>query len=526
MAYAVEPQIITKFKGIREQNGISSGGVISAITCQNVQIIPTENGDNTGIKTMDGNVTIYSVPSGYEVIGIFKSNQDGIDYMFIYAENDTQGNLYYLNAAMAVTPIITGLSKTGECNGITLTSSAYDVFVFTNGVEAKTVCFAQNPVTNTINAVDELDNPLHWLAMTEWNGYLVIADEYGVHASAQNDIYNWSTWTTAGIADNWGIKFSKKVTAVYSYTGGLYMFTGEDVTFINTTPNDTTNARIETVAGIGCFSYSSIIKHDTYLFFYDNNQKNIYFIQNIDSGQIRPAGPVAREIQSVFNEIERFKMFSCIYSNKNEVWCLINDKIYIYDYMQQEWTQRVEQPLNTVCLLGNAIYTGGADGLIYVENTSSRFSGAFYPAVYQTSFINLGTNTNLKKQKTPLLIVLNDKFVNDFWVQLTVNNKVKNPKRVKRASKSAGIYAADDEPELLIPDERKKFATLDEQGHVISGAKYGERSTYSKTVVEISTPQTWYTMGIKIYTDRAGQGFCIDSMELKNIKMKSKTRGR
>lgn len=515
MAYAVEPQIFTQFKGIREQNGVNSGGIISAITCQNVQIIPAETANYTGIKTMDGNVTLFSVPTGYEIIGIFRSNQDGVDYTFIYAENDTQGNLFYINTARTVESLVSGLAKTGECNAITMTSSAYDVFVFTNGQDVRTVCFAQNPQIRTITAKDNQNRSLHWLSMTEWNGFLVVADEYGVHASVQNDIYTWNR-TTTGLADNWNIDFSKKVTAVYSYTGGLYMFTGEDVTFINTTPNDTTNARIETVAGIGCYSYSSIIKHDTYLFFYDDHQKNIYYIQNIDSGQIRPAGPVAREIQSVFNEIERFKMFSCIYNNKNEVWCLINDKIYIYDYVQQEWVQRIEQPLNTVCLVGNTVFSGGADGLIYAENYSTRFSGNFYPSIYQTSFINLGTNTNLKKQKTPLLIVLNDQYVNDFWVQLTVNNKVKNPKRIKRARKSSGIYAADDEPETLIPDERKKFGT----------AKYGDRNTYSKTVVEVSTPQTWYTMGIKIYTDIPGQAFCIDSMELKNIKMKSKTKGR
>jgi hypothetical protein len=124
--------------------------------------------------------------------------------------------------------------------------------------------------------------------------------------------------------------------------------------------------------------------------------------------------------------------------------------------------------------------------------------------------------------------VLNDEYVNDFWVQLTVNNKPKNPKRIKRGSKSLGIYAADNEPELQVPDARKKFAMVDEETGEITtpGAKYGAKNIYVKTVVEVSTPQTWYTMSIKIYTDRAGQGFCIDSMELKNIKMKTKTKGR
>ena len=33
-------------------------------------------------------------------------------------------------------------------------------------------------------------------------------------------------------------------------------------------------------------------------------------------------------------------MFSCIYSNRNEIWCLINDEIFIYDYFQQSRNEK------------------------------------------------------------------------------------------------------------------------------------------------------------------------------------------
>ena len=48
-------------------------------------------------------------------------------------------------------------------------------------------------------------------------------------------------------------------------------------------------------------------------------------------GQTKPAGPVAKEVQSYFSNVDKFKMYSCIYDNKNEIWCLINDKILIYE---------------------------------------------------------------------------------------------------------------------------------------------------------------------------------------------------
>ena len=197
-------------------------------------------------------------------------------------------------------------------------------------------------------------------------------------------------------------------------------------------------------------------------------------------------------------------MFSCIYNNRNEIWCLIDDNIMIFDYFQQDWVTIQEQNIQTVALIDNAIYTGGSMGKVYVENINLDFDGIFFPSVYQTTFINIGSNSNMKKQKTPLLLVLNDNYTNDFWVQLTCNGKEKNPKRVKVAKKEASYY----------DDARYDIST------------FSNENPYSKRVVEISTPQTWYTIGVKIFTKEPAQGFYINSMELKNIKIKTKTRGR
>jgi len=515
MAYAVDPLIIEQFKGIREYNGVNSGSAISAIEAQNIELVSTQIGSGCGIKSVNGNTPAWELPSGYDVIGIFNSKQEDVNYLFIYAENGTKGVLYYINLSNELEIIIDNLTITGECNGLTMTSTAYDVFVFTNGKEAKTVCFttdsAYGDTVQTINAKDYLGRSIHWLSMTEWNGFLVVASEYGVHSSHQNDIYTWNE-NPQDIADAWYIDFSKKVTAVVSFTNGLYIFTEDDLTFLNTTPNDTTNSVMQTAAMNGTLSYSSVVKHDTYLFFYDPKQKNMYYIAITDTGQTRPTGPVAKEIQSYFSHIERVKLYSCIYNTRNEIWCLADDNILIYDYAQNEWVTRQEQDLNTVCLSKNVIYTGGNAGKVYVENINLDFDGVFYPSVYQTTDINLGSNSNLKKQKTPLLLVVDNNYTNDFYVQLTCNGKAKNPKHVKVASQAGGkFYSGTGE------------ATADEK---YGTATYVGYDNYSAKVVEISTPQTWYTLGIKIFTTELNQGFCITSMELKNIKIKTKTRGR
>lgn len=589
MAIALEPLTFDNFKGLREYNGVNAGGQISAIECKNVELIQTEIGSATGIKTMSGNAVLFTLPdSDYEVLGIFSSEQDGIVYEFIYAENETQGRLYKINLARVPESIISSLTKTGECNGLTMSSTAYDVFIFTNGEEAYTICYTddqgygdaikplnfmyrwkngstykytikRNPAvddyvyeangtktTTKITAVTTSDgvvtsitvggtaytnngtstktdrygedHEIKFLAMAEWNGYLVVATKYGVRGSHQNDIYIWDDNSNLTAASSWDIDYTERVTALYAYTGGLFIFTGDNTDFLNASPN-VTGSEKRLVAGVGCMSYTSIVKHDTFLFFYDNIQKNVYYIQNIDNGQTRPAGPAAREIQSAFKNVATFKMYSCIYDNKNEIWAIIKDvdgnqKVFIYNYVLSEWVERLEQEISCICLMNNVIHSA-VGKTVLKEFLNQSYGNTYYESIYRTCFINAGSNTNLKKQKTPLLIVLNDSYVNDFWVQLTVNNKTKNPKRVKISTGESGIYGDIDEVQDIQPDNE----TFDI-------AVYGEYNPYSKKVVEISTPQTWYTMSVKIYTDRLGQGFCINSMELKNMKAKLKTRGR
>lgn len=522
MSIAVESQIYENFKGIREYNGVNAAGQISALICNNVELVQSEIGSGTSIRSMDGNAITHTLPQGYSIIEVFETEQEGLSYQIIYAENETKGTLFYIGIDNTLKVLLDNLTVTGVCNGLTMSSSAFDVFVFTNGQEVRTICFTidtayrdmiqdHNPIAitgggyiATITPIDYLGRSLHWLSMTDWNGFLVVASEYGVHSSHQNDIYTWND-DPQDVADSWYIDFSKKITAVSSFTGGLYIFTQDDCSLLTNTPNDTANSVLRTSAGVGCFSYTSLVKHDTFLFFYDNRQRNVYYLNATDTtGQTRPSGPVAKEIQSYFTNIKRFKMYSCIYNTRNEIWCLIDNNILIFDYAQQEWVTRQEQSINTICLVNNTIQTGDVYGNIRIEGVNEDYSGMYYPSVYKTTYINIGSNTNVKKQKTPLLFTLNSNYTNDFYVQLICNGKEKNPKHIVIKNNKASVY-----------DEGKYDITV-----------FAPEGTYNKTVVEVSTPQTWYTLGVKIFTSELGQGFYINSMELKNIKAKTKTRGR
>lgn len=513
MAVGLNPQVFSKFLGVRELNGINSNGALSAIKAENVELFQTDIGSGTGIRSAAGNAKIYELPEGYKVIDIFASIQDNISYDFIYAENDTKGTLFYVNVLGEVTAAVDELPLSGQSNGLTMTSSAYDVFVFTNGKKQYSVCFAVEDKVKEINAVDFLGREIHWLSMQEWNGFLVVVSQYGVHASHQNDIYTWND-DPQDAADSWYIDFSKKVTAVSAFSTGLFIFTESDVSRLLGNPN-TGNSSLDLVSMNGTLNHQSVVVHDTYLFFFDPKQKNIYYMQITDTGQTRPAGPVAKEIQSYFSgRISKFKMCSCIYSGNNEIWIIIDDKIIIYDYTNQEWLRRNEQNINGICLSDNKVITGGDDGYVYVEKINIDFDGKFFPAEYKTTFINMDSNSNLKKQKIPLLICLNDNEVNDFFVELTINGKQKNPKKVKITVTQEAVYG-DDKDTVVIP----KNETYDV-------AYYASDNPYSKRIVEITPPQTWYTLGLRFYTDALGQGFAVNSIELKNLKAKTKTNGR
>ncbi len=512
MTFKLEPQIYSTFLGIREYNGVNSGGAVSAILANNVELYQTDLGSGIGVRSTTGNAILYSV-EGYNIYGCFPSVQDNVNYLFLYGENEEKGALFYVNHLNTPEIIIDNLPKTGDCNGLTMTSTAYDVFVFTNGQKVYTVCFAQEPKVKEIVAVDYQGRSLKWLSMTVWNGFLVAATQYGVHASHKNDIYVWND-NPEDAADSWYIDFSKKVTAVYSFSSGIFIFTEDDISRLIGNPNEA-NSSLEIVAMNGTLNAHSVISHDIYLFFYDPKQKNVYYMEITDTGQTRPNGPAAKEIQSYFDRrIDKLKMYSCIYGGRNELWLLINDDVLIFDYAQKEWVRRNEQKINSLCLYNSKVLSCADEGSIFAEKINEDFSGEYMPAEYKTTYINFGSNSNLKKEKTPLLLILNDNYTNDFFVELTINGRKRTPKRVRVVQTQEGIYG-DDNDELITP----KNQTYDE-------ARYASDDRYSKRIAEVPVPAFWYTMSIRFFTSGKGQGFAVNSMELKNIRAKIKTRGK
>ena len=123
------------FKGIRKRNGIVGNGIMSALECQNIDFVPSAVNGDIEIMTTLGNSVVATYPD-YKIIKGFETEQDGVDYCFLYIEDDLVGKLVrYDFGTKEFTTLIDNLTVTGQANGITMVSTAYDVFVFTNGIE-------------------------------------------------------------------------------------------------------------------------------------------------------------------------------------------------------------------------------------------------------------------------------------------------------------------------------------------------------------------------------------------------------
>ena len=79
--------ICNNFSGINRSNSVFSGSVITASDMQNVELYSTEINSGVGIRTVNGNVSIGSVPSGETVVNIFESVQNNVGYFFVHTES-------------------------------------------------------------------------------------------------------------------------------------------------------------------------------------------------------------------------------------------------------------------------------------------------------------------------------------------------------------------------------------------------------------------------------------------------------
>lgn len=518
MASFPTPQqyIFNDFKGIRTRNGVVSNGVISATVCKNIDFVPSSYDASINIATTKGNYAICSYPD-YTVIKGFETEQEGIKHLLLYVENDTKGKLVEYNfSSDNFTIIIDDLTLTGQANGITLKHQAYDVFVFTNGIEYYAIQFYPAPTEITQLHPEYQGEVLTGLALCEYYGSLVIGGNNGiVLASSRTDITDFDT--TGGLDTSaWAEPFGKAVTAVVPYIDSIIVFTNEDSTVLSEFQAISTRTREDASLG-GCYSFESWCKHDKYLFFYDDRQKNIYYYMQNNFGQKVLGEPIAPEVQKYFNNISKLQMVSYIGNNRSEIWLLSDNFKLIYDYYVNEWTERDCQPIKSYFVFDNDVYST-SEVKVLKEKTGNIcvFDNVYYPAEYTTQIINLGSFSNAKEMDIYPLLSVEQNYNNAFYFNCLVDGKKEKSKRVEMYFQ--GAIWADNTPQTAdTPDnELWDLQTFP-----------SESSTTSIHIQQIKGKiiPFWYYLQFSFKTKERGEDFSICSFEIKGITQEYDTIG-
>lgn len=534
MASYPTPQSVTfnTFKGIRTRNGIAAHNTISAVECKNVDFIPSSYDAGVNIATSLGNVKTYELTGdwlGYTIIKGFEFESENATNLLFYCENTTQGVLLKMNGSSAPTAIFTGLNVTGKANGITMVSRTVNTFVFTNGEQYRAWIPDGTTTTQTLSPTYN-GTALKGLALAEQDGSIVIGGDNGiVLASSKEDITNFNYNASESATKAWYQSFGKAITAIVSMTGGLIIFTDEDNTVLSGNfSNPTTSAPKRYDANIGgCLSFESWVKHDKYLFFYDNRQKNVYYYTQNDYGQMILGEPVAPEVQKYFSNINRCQMTSYIGNNRSEIWVITDQNKLIFDFFVKEWGERYCQELSGYFVYENDVYSYSSNKC-FKEKTGNRgmFDEQFYPSEYKTQIINLGSFSNMKEMEFQPLLSVSSNYNNTFYIDCLIDGKKTKSKYVEMFSNGAVWGNDTDEDEYTPENEIWAYDGESEDDQNVYGQVFPKESDSVIQQVKSKFISNWYYLQFTFRTATQGDDFSINCIELKGITQETDTTGR
>lgn len=526
---------VNRFCGIRHVNSVAdlhSKGIISAVECRNVELKYTEKGGNVAIFSSSGNKEFKSFDEDKKIIGQFESVQNGTSYWFVYAVDEERGYLYVWNMAEDNFELLdVQLSKSTVCNGITIAQGYDDWFVFTNGIDDYLgVCMTQQVPENRVaflNATDAEDRNIRGLPLEVQDGRLVTACQNRVHWSAQGNIFDWSSSTTGVYTIPAYQEFDREVTAIVYYNNTLVAFTKDYSVVFNGNPGNALTFSRTGATGGGCASFKSLIKFDNKLFYYDYAAKNIFAYYLLDTGQTRPTSGYGDEIMDFLSQvsshrIQEIEMVSYISGSRNEIWLLLPtddcNLILIYDYLKREWVERKAQDdIHALAVIHDGLYSASQNKILK-EYLSSAFDGVYIPSEYKTTLINLGSDSNIKAPKMPLVMTLDWIYDNDFYIEFIYDDMPykSRKKHIVKLAKGFLIWSKNSE------DENGGQWAIDE-----SDENGGIWVSSDKNTVMFNLEGVLHfkQLQIRIYTEEAPQEFAIKRLEFKRVRFKTKSLG-
>lgn len=507
--------ICNNFSGINRSSSVYSSSIITASDLQNVELFATEVNSGVGLRTTKGNVSICnSLPQDETVINIFESVQKGKTYFFVHTENSTEGKIYLFSpSAQLLTLKVSGLSVTSKSCATDVSQGWSDLWVFSNSEEMLSIELENYDTDGTLNEVkmmnlkDGDDRDIKGLGLVIFAGRLWVFNDQILWYSVQENIYDFAT-SDAEIATSAGyIEFIKKITAIYPYLGSLAVFHNNSSCLIARDESDYSFSKTMDFPG-GCASYNAVVFHGTELYFYDNTKKGVFSYKQVLSGDKTLGENIALDIQDELfsiksNKIDSIRTLSVVTADRNEVWFLVPDNdeeyttIMIYDYLRKCWIKRKSQKINCFASINGTLYS--ASKKIYEEYVSNTFDGEFIEAFYKCTPLNLGCENSIKILSLPPKITLDMYYNNSFYIQY-----IKNYDGL--TSKTRYIHAKSLKNSLYFDI-----------------GKWDYNYFQLKDINSIKRLPTSFfkTLQMTLLTKKAGDDFCIKSIEFGKIKVKT-----
>ncbi len=516
---------IEQFNGLRGQNAVADplqSGQISASEMKNVELL-TQNAPPSGICSMKGRKEIAALPD-QEIIGQWESVQLGVSYWIVYAVDGTKGYLYHFKPSTQTFDLIDdSLTPVRQANGLTMAQGFDDVFVFTNGVDDY-VCVNMTGEVSRLNAVDAEQRPIRGLCLKTQNGRLITNSGNRVHWSRTGDIFDWNTDETDVVTNPAYQEFDRDITALETYGDALVVFTETHSVQFTGNPGDPESFARSGATGGGTASFQSVLKFDNKLFYYDPVAKNIFAYYLYDSGQMRPSDGLGNQVLNLWsqidpNRLDEVALKGYVSGPYSEIWASLplqsDDKILIFDYPRGEWVVRDMGPVKALTVYQKEMFAA-VGGSIVKERSGDSVLGDFVESSYTCHPIDLGSDSNLKVPKMPLILTFDDSASNNFSLEIMLDNDPKT-KRVKRIEKSGDAF-------LIWATEDGSVGgewAMDDG----TGGYYWNFDDALEQTFNLYGLLPFKQLRLRFFTEKPGDSFAIRRLELKRVKIKTKMLG-
>lgn len=461
---------------------------------------------------MSGNSSLFKLSDpDEEIVNVFSSVQNDKTYIFIHAQNQTSGKIYYYDLDKEVLrELYSGLTCSSKSCGVDFAQGWSDVFIFSNGYEFISIAMSEGD-GDTITKFTPTDvdgRAVAGYGLVVFDGRLWVFDGVVLWYSVKENCYDFSTEDPTIVTSAGYVEFTKHITAIYPYLGSLAVFHKDSSSLLSVNSDYSYSQTDESVGG--CAGMSALTFHGTELYFYDDTKKGVFCFSQVVNGDKTLGKNISLDVQEELSVIsskwtDKIAMVSVVESNRNEIWFLIPNAdenystILIYDYTHSCWVKRKSQRLSCLRAIDGELYSSDGKNLL-IENRGSTFNGEFIGSYYKCSPLNFGVDNTLKILYIPPRVTTDNSYINDFMIKYVKNYNSKRlvkEKHIKSVKLGEVFYWDDsywDSGDIFKPED-------------------------VNTITRIPT-STFKTLEMTFYTNTYRQRFCIMNIEFSRIKIK------